>query len=438
MARRARRELPVLLAVVALTMVISPVAPVGAAPSAVATRAVATRAAAGGLDRLEHIVVLMQENRSYDHYFGMLHREGQPASEPLVATGNPNPSAPGQTIAPFVQPRYCETDDLDHSWTATHNEIDGGKMDGFTAENVTANDPTGSRAMGVYDAEKLSFYYQLANHFAIADRYFASVPGPTFPNRFYSLTGTSFGHIRNDLAAFDQKTIFEALDDAHVGWKIYLASAQVELLFTFVQEHAAGHVFPISQYYEDAKNGDLPQVAYLESDPSGDANHESDEHPPANEQIGQAFTHDALQALVRSPNWPSSAFILTYDEHGGYADHVPPPAAVPPDDIAPMLRPGDTPAAFDRLGVRVPAMVISPWAKTHYVSHTVYDHTSVLKLIETRFGLPPLTRRDAAANSMLDMFDFTRMSSRHPAVPRARVDRWGIAQCGGATTSGEL
>jgi phospholipase C len=382
----------------------------------------------------------MQENRSYDHYFGLLHREGQRDSEPLPMTGNPNPLDPSQMITPFLQSKYCEVADLEHGWTATHNEINGGRMDGFTAANAQSADPSGRRAMGVYDVAKLRFYYSLAYQFSIADRYFSSVPGPTFPNRFYLLTGTSFGHIRNDVGSYDQKTIFQALDEAQppVSWRIYMTSVQVEVLFRYISDHAAGHVFPISQYYEDAKNGTLPQVAFLESDPLGDANHESDEHPPANEQIGQKFTHDAVKALTESPNWSSSAFILTYDEHGGYADHVPPPAAVPPDDMPPMLRPGDTPAKFDQLGVRVPTLVVSPWAKRHFVSHTVYDHTSILKLIETRFGLPPLTRRDAAADPMLDLFDFSHVSTPRAIIQRAKVDPAGLAQCADAETSGEL
>src|SRR6516162_4244915 len=128
----------------------------------------------GDVTNLQHIVVLMQENRSYDHYMGMLHDRGQPDSEPLSNIGNPNPLDSSETILPFLQPRYCETDDLDHSWTAVHSEIADGMMSGFTAANVTTKDPTGSRTMGVYDDQKLPFYYWLANHFAIADRYFAS------------------------------------------------------------------------------------------------------------------------------------------------------------------------------------------------------------------------------------------------------------------------
>ena len=144
-------------------------------------------------------------------------------------------------------------------------------MDGFTAANVDPADPNGSRTMGYFDQGMLPFYYGLANQFSIADHYFASVLTQTFPNRFYLLTGTSFGHIANDLpknGGFTQKTVFQLLDQAHVSYKIYLASFQVEQLFTYVQKHAS-HVAKLSQYYKDAASGKLPQVSFVESDPFG-------------------------------------------------------------------------------------------------------------------------------------------------------------------------
>jgi len=387
-------------------------------------------AAQASIKSIKHVVVLMQENRSYDSYYGHLHDEGQPASSVEPTTGNPDPVNAGQTITPFKTTEQCTVADLAHSWTATHQEWDNGKMDGFTAANVDPDDPNGSRAMGYFDKQTLPFYYGLANTFAIADRYFASVLGPTFPNRFYLLTGTSFGHIRNDIAAYNQKTVFQLLDQAtpKVSWKIYLASFQVEQLFSYVQKHNS-HIAKIAQYYKDAAAGKLPQVAFVESDPFGNVNHESDEHPPANVQVGEKFTHDVIQALVKSPNWSSSAMFLTYDEHGGYYDHVAPPPAPKPDSIPPMLKAGDTPAAFDRYGIRVPAMVISPYARKHYVSHTVYDHTSILRFIEKRFGLPNLTNRDKAANPMLGMFDFTKVSNPKPKLLAAPVDPAGTSAC---------
>jgi phospholipase C len=384
-----------------------------------------------GVTKIQHVVVLMQENRSYDSYYGALHAEGQPASMVEPTVGNPNPLVAGASIKPFLATAECTVADLNHSWNGTHQEFNGGQMNGFTAANEDPADPTGSRAMGYFDKGVLPFYYGIANEFAIADHYFASVLTQTFPNRFYLLTGTSFGHIRNDYppkGGFTQKTVFQLLDQAKVSWKVYLASAQIELLFSYVQHHL-DHVSTISQYYKDAAAGKLPNVSFVESDPFGNVNHESDEHPPSNVQVGEKFTHDIMTALVKSPDWLSSAMFLTYDEHGGYYDHVAPPAAPKPDNIAPMLQPGDTPAAFDRYGIRVPAMVISPYAKKHYVSHTVYDHTSILHFIETRFGLPTLTNRDKAADPMLGMFDFTKASNPKPTIPNAPIDPVGAAAC---------
>jgi phospholipase C len=386
---------------------------------------------AGDISKIDHVVVLMQENRSYDHYFGRLHFEGQTGSLPTPNRGNPNPLG-GPPVKPYLTTTPCDVADVSHSWNGTHRQINGGRMDGFTTTNEHPDDPTGRRAMSYYDDATLPFYYGIANQFAIADRYFSSVPGPTFPNRYYLLTGTSFGYIRNEIpsSAFTQKTIFQALDEASPprSWKIYLASIQVELLFEYVQQRP-DHVAPISQYFVDAANGTLPNVAFVESDPLGPVGTRTDEHAPYNVQLGQKFTHDVVQALVDSPNWSSSAFFLTYDEHGGYYDHVAPPSAVPPDDIPPKLQPGDVPGAFDLLGPRVPTIVVSPYAKPHHVSHTVYDHTSILKFIETRFGLPALTRRDAAADPMLDMFDFSRVWHPDPVLPDAPIDPAGAARC---------
>jgi phospholipase C len=419
-----RRAAIVLLAIALLGVAFVPAASglppaLRAAPSAPA-----------GITKINHVVVLMQENRSYDSYFSQLHFEGQPDSSVESQKPNPNPFG-GPPIHPFLTTNPCTSADLNHSWTGVHEEVDGGAMDGFTAQNEDPTDPTGSRTMAYYDQRTLPFYYGIANEFSIADRYFASVPGPTFPNRFYLLTGTSFGHITNDIGSYTQKTIFQALDESSppVTWKIYLASFQVEELFTYVQQHFVGHVEPLSQYFTDAAAGTLPQVSFVESDGFGTRNTETDEHPPANVQVGEKFTHDIIQALAASPDWSSAAMFLTYDEHGGYYDHVTPPPAVPPDDIPPMLKGGDVPAAFDQYGVRVPAMVISPYSNPHHVSHVVYDHTSILKFIETRFDVAPLTRRDAAADPMLDMFNFSSPALLHPTIPDAPVDPAGIAEC---------
>jgi len=384
---------------------------------------------------IDTIVVLMQENRSFDHYMGRLHAQGKRDSEPLPKTAsNPDPTAPGHTIRVFHDPRRCEVADLAHGWTQVHEEFNGGAMDGFTAANANPADPSGRRAMAYYDERDLNFYYALYRRFATADRYFSSLLGPTFPNRYYLVAGTSFGHIDNDLpmavGQFAQRAIYNLLDEAGVTWRVYTDDLPFGLLFAYVRNHRSANLLSMADYFADARAGTLPQVSFVDPAFEGSRNEENDEHPPANQQIGQAFIASILQALLHSPAWPHAAAFLTYDEHGGFFDHVPPPPACIPDDIPPKLGPGDTPAAFDRYGIRVPFVVVSPFARRRFVSHRVYDHTSILRFIETRHDLPALTRRDANADPMLELFDFDHPDFvQPPHLPRARIERAGLAEC---------
>src|SRR2546426_2144310 len=388
------------------------------------------------------IVVLMQENRSFDHYFGQLRFQGQPHVRRIPPRNAPTPDPPNPTgppISRFHQTRYCEVADLDHSWNGTHREWDNGAMDGFTAANVNANDPNGSRTMGFYDTTDLPYYYALYSTFAMADRYFAPALTQTFPNRSFLLAGTSFGNIRNDIPmnfATDFSppggTIFEKLDNAGVTWRVYYAEVPFAGLFAYVRQHP--QVSPIQQYFNDAAAGTLPQVVFV--DPifnfSGafSKNQENDEHPPANVQAGEQFAKTVIDAIMASPQWANAALFLTYDEHGGFWDHLPPPAACLPDNIPPMLQGGDVPGMFDRYGIRVPVVVISPYSRKHYVSHRIYDHTSVLRFIETRFDLGALTRRDANADPMLRFFNFRRAAfATPPTLPTAPVDPAHRMQC---------
>jgi len=170
------------------TLAISISVAASAAPSGASSHVTAPAATAAGVTKIKHIVVEMQENRSYDSYFGQLNNEGQPASPAEPTTGNPDTLVPGNTITPFLAANACTVADLNHSWNGTHQEWDNGKMDGFPAANVTTGDLNGSRTMGYFDSAMLPFYYDVANQFAIADHYFASVLTQTFPNRFYLLT----------------------------------------------------------------------------------------------------------------------------------------------------------------------------------------------------------------------------------------------------------
>jgi phospholipase C len=383
---------------------------------------------------IKHILVLMQENRSFDSYFGRLHFQGQPeaAPEPRDAK-NPNPLG-GRPIRAYHKHRYCEVADLDHSWNGAHHEYDHGLMDGFARANTDPNDPTGRRAMGFYTKRDLPFYYALYRKFAIGDRYFSSVLSQTFPNRFYLLAGTSFGHIRNDLPAnanqFRHKTIFQELDRHHITWRIYYAQVAFALEFKYVRDHQAGHVFPIQQYYRDAKAGQLSQVTFIDPIFEGPTNVENDEHPSSNVQVGEQFVARVIRTLFHSPNWRSSALFLTYDENGGFFDHVRPPRAPRPDGIPPKLQRGDVKAGFTRYGFRVPVVVVSPYSRRHFVSHVVHDHTSILRSIETRFGLPPLTNRDRRARPMWEFFNFRhRNFMTPPRLPHAPRNQHQVVVC---------
>jgi phospholipase C len=398
------------------------------------------RAPHGSKIPIEHVIVLMQENRSADHYFGMLKRQGQARFEPEPKkASNPDPTNPsGPPIKAFHQTRICEVGDLDHSWSGTHREWNHGMMDGFTAANVHPDDPTGSRAMGFYDKRDLPFYYKLYARFATGDHFFSSALTQTFPNRFYLLAGTSFGEIRNnipDLSGPDytQRSIFNLLDEAQppVSWKIYFSDLPFGGIFGYVRTHGAANLVTADpNFFNDAANGTLPAVSFVDPRFLGTPNVESDEHPPSNVQVGQEFVSRIVKALMASPLWNKSALFITYDEHGGYFDHVPPPQACVPDDIPPDLESGDEQGAFDNYGIRVPVVVVSAFAKRHFVSRKVYDHTSILRFIETRFDLPALTARDANADAMLDFFRFKKPRKPGPPLPNATIDPARAAQCG--------
>jgi phospholipase C len=377
---------------------------------------------------IDHIVVLMQENRSFDHYFTLLRgRRRRPAT-------NPDPTGGARAIKAFHQERLCEVADLAHSWNATHREWNGGAMDGFTAANAIPEDPTGARTMGYYTGRDLPFYYKLYRTFAIGDRQFSALLGPTFPNRHYLLAGTSFGQVSNviptDSAQWDVRTIFHLLDEAGIDWRVYQSQVAFAFLYAYVRNQRAANLVPVGRFFDDAAAGTLPPVSFIDPIFFGDETTENDEHPPANVQVGQAFVARVVQAVLASPRWPRTALVVTYDEHGGFYDHVPPPPACQPDGIPPALGPGDEPGDFDRYGIRVPIVVISPYAKKHHVSHEVGDHTAVLRFIETRFDLPALTRRDANASPLLDYFDFRKPSFRKPPrLPAAEVDARRAAEC---------
>jgi phospholipase C len=195
-------------------------------------------------------------------------------------------------------------------------------------------------------------------------------------------------------------TIFDRLNDHGISWKNYYSDLPQLGLFLPVLAANAAHVAKIDRYFADAAAGTLPGFSLV--DPNFTKTSEED---PQDIQIGEAFAARVINAAIHGPAWPKTLLVWVYDEHGGYYDHVPPPAAVKPDDVAPNLAPTDIPGSYDRYGFRVPAVVVSPYARRDYVSHVVHDHTSILKLVETKWNLPALTYRDANADNLLDSLD---------------------------------
>ena len=354
------------------------------------------------------------ENRSFDHYFQRLPEYGQPDVE-VAPDGYSNQDTDGNDIPMFHQEAYCFVD-TNHGYGGTHRQINGGAMDGFVTTNEGAGEMPamgnlemfhGRRALGYYDDGDLPFYYWLASEFSIADHYFSSMPGPTLPNRMFLYAATSYGKVHNSLPG-PIDLIVDYLDQREIEWKVYASASPGLAIFATKGQELFSHVVPIDEYFEDAANGTLPPFAFV--DPAigiGTGQYDTnDEHPPALAQLGQRFVADVVDALTKSPLWERSALFITYDEHGGVYDHVEPPPACVPDDVPLETKDGDPEKLLDRYGVRVPMMVVSPYAKKHHVSHETYDHTSIVRFIEARWVMPALTRRDANALAPWDMFDF--------------------------------
>jgi phospholipase C len=431
---------------------------------------------------MNHIIFMAQENRSLDTYFGQLPaywaENGFPAQQfdgmPANAS---NPSFDGTTtITAYHFASQC-IENLSPSWDESH--VDWNRsvpisptatMDGFVynAAKVAMDDgftdTTGLRSMGYYDGSDLNYYYFMASNFATSDRWFAPAMDRTQINRMYLFAATSQGYAyppgtnAADNAPLTAQTIFDVLQNAGVSWKIYYsddicasvppdsegpvagqtrdASASSSTgpctYLTQFEKYSTpnplpANVVPVSQYFTDVQNGTLPSVAFIEAGYlSG-----RDEHPSSGSdvQTGAAYAASLINALMSSPSWKDSAFILTYDEPGGTYDHVPPAPAVSPDGIPPKdLQPNDICTTgtgincdFTVTGFRVPLLVVSPFTRKNYVSHTVADYTAILKLIETRFQVPSLTQRDEAQMDMTEFFDFQNVPWATPPTPPAQA-----------------
>lgn len=379
---------------------------------------------------VEHIVLIMQENRSFDHYLGKLDEVYPDADVPPKDASNPNASGTGD-IPWHKLEEHCFWD-TPHSWESSHAQWNGGQNDGFAKEAAHTGklmpDPEGARAMGYYDREDIPFAYELAQTFATSDRFFCDVMGPTWPNRMYFYAGSSFGVTKNIPAPPHAKPIWDLLDEHGVSWRIYWSNLLTASMFLDwrIAHLDDDRLRPAEQFAIDAANGDLAQVNWVDPIFSQDGAFETSEHPPADIQIGQKWLYDQVQTVMRSPLWPKTAMFITYDEHGGLYDHVAPPAACAPDDHAPTE--GGEFGGFDKYGFRVPVYAISPFSKANHLSHKTYSNASILRFVQVTFGLPALTRRDANADPMLDLFDFenppflTPPKLNEPPIDQKKLD----------------
>ena len=389
-----------------------------------------TRAAGTPSDAMpfDHIVVVMQENHSFDNYLGMLPRRGQPAADAFTfdAAGKPlnyNPYKSGYINVQRAT-TLCQPGGPSQAWKGTHLDVNGGKMDGFAT--------TSPNSMLYYDEQDLPFYYSLAKTFALNDRWFCSAPCQTYPNRRFMLAGTAFGLISTDTNSITEDppngTIFDRLNQHGVSWRNYFSDIPETAVIFSIPERNPLNLGTIAQFQLDCATGNLPAVSFVDSDigVAGEVTspvfgtiqapfaqslqntigaQNQDEENPSDISLGENFVANIVNGVLNSPAWPRILLLWVYDEHGGYFDHVPPPAAIPPDNIQPRLGPNDPKGGYDVYGPRVPAVVVSGYARPHTVTSVVHDHTSILATIEAKWNLPALTHRDANAATMMDFLD---------------------------------
>ena len=343
-------------------------------------------------------VVLMMENRSYDHQLGarsML--EGLPGDG--LAMTMTNLRLDGTTAVPLMASTFTTSCVVDppHGWAAFDTQFNGGMNDGFVrAHEEDHGGMFFAEPMHYQTRDQVPVTWALADAYTICDRWFASVRGPTWPNRMYWHSGTSNGLMSNMVppGGFTWDTIYHRLNERGVGWAYYYHDIPVVAVIDSFDP--TPNIHPIEEFFEAAAAGTLPPVVYI--DPAFTFN---DDHPPHHILLGQALIASIYNALATGPHWANCTFVITYDECGGFFDHVAPPTTA--DDRAAM--------GFDRLGFRVPTQVIGPYAKRAYVSSVVYDHTSVLKHLEVKHALAPLTMRSTAANDILDTIDLDRLAA---------------------------
>lgn len=356
-------------------------------------------------DPIKRVVLLMMENHSFDQMLGSLasvHEglDGIPQTGETHFNKDPKGNIYHQIRTSELQMAL----DPDHDNAPVLRQLKDGNS-GFVADFVRKY-PKSTRSqrqqiMSYYEFPSLPALHTLGDNFVVCDRWFSSLPGPTWPNRFFALSGTSRGHVsmpegifHPDLAGFfeqHQDTLFDRLNEAGRAWKVYFYDMASSCILVHQRSPQNLDRYEVVDFFfEDAARGTLPEFVFIE--PKYYGQDQNDDHPPHNVMKAEKLIADVYNALRTSPHWEETLLVVAYDEHGGFYDHVPPPAAVAPDEFTKEF-------AFNRLGVRVPAILISPWL-ARGVDHTVFDHTSLLKYLTEKWGLGPLGNRTAHANSI--------------------------------------
>lgn len=355
------------------------------------------------LAQIETFVILMKENHTYDNYFGMFERGDGFTLGPDGLPLNSNPDEAGNPVrAHHLSLPLNPPFGLSQTWDSSHLQWNGGAMDGFVRTTHSHN------PMGYLQESDLPWYYSVARTFGIGDRYFASCLAQTFPNRRFLQAATADGLVSTTLPSPFVKLppsgiIWEQLDHHAIGWKNYFSELPEVALWPRNLLRYHSHLSPMDHFYRDCRGGTLPPVSLITTEFIVASEGETQD-----DQIGEAFSASVLDAVMAGPQWAHAMVIIVFDEGGGFYDHVPPPPAVPPDDVPPDIHvPPDQPGGYDRYGFRVPCLVASPYSKAGHVSSVVYDHTSILATIEHKWNLPALTRRDANANPLVDFLDLS-------------------------------
>jgi phospholipase C len=357
--------------------------------------------------QIKHVVVVMMENRSFDHLFGWLPN----ANGIQAGLTFPNPAGGTNATWPLA-PDYtgCAYPDPDHSYDGGRLEYDNGLMDGFLLD--TAN---GLNSIGYYTQQDLPFRSALALNYTTCDQYFPSILAPTFPNRIFQYAGQT-DRLDDSLTISTLPTIWDNLAAAGVSAKYYFGNVPFLALW-------GGKYKPIthlySEFLHDCAAGRLPAVSFVDPSFTILTNLQNDDHPFSDVRNGDAFLAQTFAAVSQSPNWANTAFIVNFDEWGGFYDHVAPPRALAPNNVDPDLVNGEA-----LLGVRVPCIIASPWTKgdptNPTVNHEVFDHTSVLKLIESVWNVPPLAARETSntVGNLLDALNLSNPQASVPALPQ--------------------